>query len=640
MSCTSRAFALIGSLVTLAYASPLPRPDELPSYDRISFTSLSPGFRWKDIKPSPELEYHDCGGNFKCARLELPLNWNATGPEDVTYGMKYNMAIVKLPAQVSVADPRYGGPVLFNPGGPGKSGTDSAVEMGQLIQTKIDAAYSYSSAEYVAPNKSAKYFDIVGFDPRGVGHSTPYHTCFRSVLEASISDQRKLLRWNETGLAEFWEATAALGRKCVWDPVNNPSGSLIANFSSSAMVARDLVEFAGRHTEWLDNQRTDVTAHHRNAQIKGEEPILLYGASYGTLLGATLAAMQPHRVQRFYLDGVVDAESWYAGNGTTDILDHNKIVQKFFEYCSQSGPDKCAMWAGNSSRDTEKRFDDLVRRSEETLNKPMFDRENPLLLASPQLKIMTAMNDLGYQPLEKWHGIAQKLADLDNRIFRREAQPLNEIKRNARMLIDANDPDVDPLVTELLSSLWNEMIVASDQTVRSTYQQFAAVQWKEMHAAAPWRADLEASGRGGAFNWPIVSGWAFGDKHRIASNVTANPILFASNLIDGVTGLPGARRMKNSFQGSGLLIVDGEGHGTWSAPSLCAAKAVRHYFQTGGLPDTSKHCLPAKRPLIGVHGPDTEKLEWDNLTKEDQVLFDSVDHPCPIGVHCPVTHRV
>ncbi|KAF2214049.1 hypothetical protein CERZMDRAFT_96075 [Cercospora zeae-maydis SCOH1-5] len=608
---TSRVLALIGSLATLASASPLPRPDELPSYGRINFTSLAEDFRWKQIKPSPELEYHDCGGNFKCARLELPLNWNATGPEDLTYGMKYNMAIVKLPAQVPVTDPRYGGPVLFNPGGPGGSGTDSVIEMGQFFQMQIDAAYSYSSAEYVSPNKSARYFDIIGFDPRGVGHSTPYHTCFKSTREASTFHQLHVIQWNETGLAELWEETAALGRKCVWDPATNPSGSLIANFSSSAMVARDLVEFAERHGEWRDKQGTAPPASPSNTWIKGEEPILMYGASYGTLLGATLAAMQPHRVQRFYLDAVI-------GNWTTDILDHNKIVQKFFEYCAQSGQEQCAMWAGNTFRDTEKRFNELVRRYERFSNHTI---EDARLTESPRLTILKIMNELAYSPLDSWYRLARQLANLEDGMFPRQAQLPRETNRDAEALIDANDPDVDPLIVELISPSWLEMIVASDQTFRSSYQQFAAVQWKEMHEVAPWRADLEASSHGGSFNWPIVSGWAFGDKHKVASNVTASPILFASNLIDGVTSVEGARRMNKAFKGSGLLIVDAEGHGTWSSPSLCAAKAVRHYFQTGELPETSKHCLPAERPFIGAHGPDTEKIEWHNLTREDHTLL-------------------
>ncbi|CAK1364993.1 unnamed protein product [Cercospora beticola] len=316
------------------------------------------------------------------------------------------------------------------------------------------------------------------------------------------------------------------------------------------------------------------------------------------------------------------------------------VVQKFFEYCARSGPESCAMWAGDFSKDTEKRLEDLVRKYEKIVDDPVADPELSMAAAIAQIGIRRTMNGLAYSPLATWSMHAKGLAKLEKVPSPWMKQLRNETERDAETLIDANDPDVPPLVAELLAEFWHGMIVASDNTIRTSYQKYAAVQWREMHEIAPWRADFEATGHGGIFNWPIISQWAFGDKHAIASNVAANPILFASNLIDGVTGLTGARRMNRAFKDSGLLIVDGEGHGSWAAPSLCAAKAVRHYFQTGELPDTSKHCMPAKRPFLGVDGPNTEKIQWEELTKEEQVLFTAVDQKCPTGVHCPRVPRL
>lgn len=178
------------------------------------------------------------------------------------------------------------------------------------------------------------------------------------------------------------------------------------------------------------------------------------------------------------------------------------------------------------------------------------------------------------------------------------------------------------------------MIQGGDQTAHPSPKDFAEGQWRELRDALPFTGDAWARNYLGTFTWPIVFKWRFGDQQQVASNVTANPILFASNLVDGVTGLPSARHMQSRFKGSGLLITDGEGHTSIAEPSLCYAKATRHYFQTGELPDTSKHCLPAKRPFVGSEGPNTEQTHWDKLTKEEKVMFNSVAN-CPWGNRCP-----
>ena len=67
---------------------------------------------WDEIVPSQSLEYHNCGDEFQCARLEVPMDYERTDGK----GRKFTLAIVRLPAKVPVTDPRYGGAVLINPG--------------------------------------------------------------------------------------------------------------------------------------------------------------------------------------------------------------------------------------------------------------------------------------------------------------------------------------------------------------------------------------------------------------------------------------------------------------------------------------------------------------------------------------------
>lgn len=106
----------------------------------------------------------------------MPLDYfNGTYP-DATI----SIAITKLAAKVSVDDPRYGGPVLVNPGGPGGSGVSLALGWGQALQTIIDPA---PRADGLLESRG-KYYDVLGFDPRGIGFTEPAARCMPDLSSA------------------------------------------------------------------------------------------------------------------------------------------------------------------------------------------------------------------------------------------------------------------------------------------------------------------------------------------------------------------------------------------------------------------------------------------------------------------------
>lgn len=120
-------------------------------------------FDWYAIEPSPDLEYHDCYETSKCARLKLPLDWLAAdnGTDD---GRTVAIAVMMVPAVVPTNHSAYAGPIFTNPGGPGGSGIQTQLGLGPYIQSIVDK-----------PNE--RHYDIVSFDPRGVGLSTPAVNC-------------------------------------------------------------------------------------------------------------------------------------------------------------------------------------------------------------------------------------------------------------------------------------------------------------------------------------------------------------------------------------------------------------------------------------------------------------------------------
>jgi hypothetical protein len=91
-------------------ALPLPKPSHN------SASEISP-FEWSSIKPTKELTYQACFGSFQCARLLVPLDWQAS--EVSRYNRTAALAIIKRPAKVSILDLTYSGAIITNPGGPG-----------------------------------------------------------------------------------------------------------------------------------------------------------------------------------------------------------------------------------------------------------------------------------------------------------------------------------------------------------------------------------------------------------------------------------------------------------------------------------------------------------------------------------------
>ncbi|OQO06585.1 hypothetical protein B0A48_08369 [Cryoendolithus antarcticus] len=102
------------------------------------------------IKPSTSFAWHDCFGDFKCARLQVPMDWQGHSDEA---NKTVELAVVKVEATVPVTDPAYGGAVVLNPGGPGGSGIGQVLRGGKNVRTLLSAGPESGNGE-------GKHFDI------------------------------------------------------------------------------------------------------------------------------------------------------------------------------------------------------------------------------------------------------------------------------------------------------------------------------------------------------------------------------------------------------------------------------------------------------------------------------------------------
>ncbi|MEU5979641.1 alpha/beta fold hydrolase [Streptomyces sp. NPDC047315] len=184
----------------------------------------------------------------ECAALSVPVDW--ARPD----GPRLDLAVARRKA----ADPEARvGSLVFGPGGPGDSGVETVVRRAHRFSPEV-----------------RRRFDVVSFDPRGVGGSNPV-TCSRELLAARPSPVLK-------SQADF-DATTAYNSRLRAD-CRARTGPVFDHLDS-AQTVRD-----------LDALRAAL----------GERKLTFHGSSYGTLLGAQYAETHPRRVRAMVLESVLD----------------------------------------------------------------------------------------------------------------------------------------------------------------------------------------------------------------------------------------------------------------------------------------------------------------------------------------------
>jgi pimeloyl-ACP methyl ester carboxylesterase len=264
-------------------------------------------FDWDSIEPSKSLQFFPCHDEFQCARLEVPLDWlDENKPHTVV------IAIIKLPAIVPDSDPSFGGTIITNPGGPGGSGIEQVRVGGHRYQSIVDGY---------------RHYEIMSFDPRGVGHTTPKLDCYGDIFSRiAASIQGQSMGTVDISLDALRRQHARLlgyGSRCADTAVD---GSVLP-YITTASVARDMVEIIDKIEELRakngKNAATSPDASQKpmtgSSSTEKVARIQYWGTSYGSVLGNTFASMYPGRVGRLILDGICDADDYMKGVSKTEI---------------------------------------------------------------------------------------------------------------------------------------------------------------------------------------------------------------------------------------------------------------------------------------------------------------------------------
>jgi len=263
----------------------------------------------------------------------------------------------------------------------------------------------------------AKFYDLISFDPRGLGHSRPSVHCFADIDDFRIWStklaQEGTLTSSEAALSHQWAMMQSVGRSCA-----KADSDDIKRYVSTAFVAADLLALTEAHGTWREREAARLisartvalrfmpqTLRHR----VGEEKIQYYGFSYGTTIGATFAAMYPDRVERFVLDGVMDVVGYITGPDKA-MVDIEKALGLFFHHCARVGPVGCAFAdEGMTAANISKRYEAVVDR--------LRDYPLPVVGTTPDIitysildsEVFVAM----YNPVREWPLLALLLANIE-----------------------------------------------------------------------------------------------------------------------------------------------------------------------------------------------------------------------------------
>lgn len=507
------------------------------------------------------------------------------------------------------------------------------INTGKEIQVVADSP-SDPSLSTCSKSAEGKYFDVIGFDPRGVNNSTPHISCFPDSVSRRAWYQQtssEIISTSPESFTRLWESAKAMAAGCSEQLLK---GDAVASYIGTASVVRDMVEIVEQHGRWREKEAERLLAQanpeilglemrdtnslssvvERTRWKKGEEKLFYWGFSYGTVLGATFATTHPHRVSRLIFDGVVDAADWYRGNWAAPHSVADLIRDKFTEYCFQAGPLRCPFFTGTSPSDIKESFQSLFTKLKDNpVGVPGDATRGPQIITWTDAKYLVWM--AMYSPLARFDQVATLLADL------RDGTGIEfaEQKRAGQSLPSSSSssfPDelqpgenADEASTAILCA-------DSDDIADLTPAEFQPY-WDALRQDSEVSGDIWAQIRIRCVGWKARSKWRFTGPF---GGVTAHPILFIGNTLDAATPLNSARIMSNVFMGSAVLEQDSEGHGSLTSPSICTAKVVREYFQTGGLPEARKVCAVDQKPFLGWVGRRNADLDEEEKVLKDVTL--------------------
>ncbi|GHB09219.1 proteinase [Streptomyces tendae] len=455
------------------------------------------------------------GTRWQCATLRTPLDWKNPSGESM------DLALIRARA-AGDPDQRIGS-LFFNFGGPGGSG----------VATLPGLAPDYE--------KLRTRYDLVSFDPRGVGNSAGVR-----CLDAGLPSEEEIDNTPDDGgdetnaLVRFNRETAAACEK--------NSGDVLP-YVGTTQAAQD-----------MDLMR----------QVLGDEKLHYFGISYGTELGGVYAHLFPEHVGRAVLDGVVDP--------THDLMEEALAQAGGFQLAFEHFAAWCARQGCTLGEDAEDIVDLVVGLEAALDDTPLATPDDGELDGDG---LVDAISGALYRQ-DYWPALRVGLeaaADDNGEVLHDLAEALGQHGRGG----DTDDADTE----ESNEDDAFRAITCDDSSNRYTVA--------DVESRLP--DFLEASplfGPGLAWSALSCDGWPVpgAARHPEVGAPGAPPVLLVGNTGDPATPYEGAARMAQRLgEKVGVeLTYEGEGHGAYDSGNTCVQDTVDAYLLNGTLPKPGTVC--------------------------------------------------
>ncbi len=462
----------------------------------------------------------------QCATLAAPIDRNNPDSGSI------DLELARVPATGS-PNQRIGS-LLFNPGGPGGSGIEFL-----------------ASAAMMVPEELAQQFDLVSWDPRGVGESSPVHCLSDDQKDKQIEGDL-----SPDDPAEMDRSIK--DQKSVLDGCKKNNPDLIDHMST-ADVAGDLEEIR---------------------QALGDQKLNYVGFSYGTAIGATYATMFPSEVRAMVLDGSVSPTATDLEQTITQAEGFENTFDNFVSTCDADA--QCALQGHTeqSVADVRSMLDDdpLVvdtASGKRELTRDLFD-----------VGLATALYDTSV-----WSPLARAIDDIEKTLtagiqLEPDGGSTSSSTSGGGMILALADRQFgrNPDGTWDNSSDAQVMVNCADADDRPTTEE-GIKEGEKVAEAAPLFGEFLKTGPLSCVNWPEpanpVPEW---------TAAGAPPILVVGTVGDPATPYKWSEQMNKALGGSVLLTYEGDGHTAFMRGGPCIDNAVVAYLVDLELPMAGTSC--------------------------------------------------